>query len=247
MNQMPEPPDDIGCHGSSHSRDDPRWLFAPDLLNAPDIRDRLEKPRRQLDSYALYISSHIELAGEYVEPSPSPSPPLQAQVSPLDVNEDIQMLSPIEEHEASYSYQKATFTNLEESSSIPLQSIEPVSPCHTLETSISAKISAKTKSETVPRSPTWATENDQLPTPTSISRSSTLVDGERQLIEDFIIESKRQKSKHYKAKTQQRDNGTKMARVPRKDNKVVKRSIPQASTHSMVTRSKSRHNYGALG
>jgi hypothetical protein len=66
-----------GLDQLAHTRgfsDDPAWLITPDVLNAPHIKQRFNQPRRQLDSYALYISSHISLEGPYVEPSPSPSP-----------------------------------------------------------------------------------------------------------------------------------------------------------------------------
>lgn len=249
MSTMSEPPDDdTGDPGSSQRRDDPRWLFAPDLLNAPELRDRLEQPRRQLDPYALYISSHVSLEGEYVEPSPSPSPPLQPQVgNVIDVNEDIQMISPIEEDDSNNIFRNSVVTNLEESSSIPLQSIEPPNSCHGILTSISTNINTKISTHNESRSPTWATENDQLPTPTSLSRSSTLVDGERQLMEDFILASKRQQSRSRKAKTPKKRGEKSMIRIPRKETKITKQLTSQASTHHMVTRSKSRHNYGALG
>ncbi len=66
-------PDPLG-HSRCGYHDDPAWLITPDVLNAPHIKHRFKQPRRQLDPYALYISSHISLEGPYIEPSPSPSP-----------------------------------------------------------------------------------------------------------------------------------------------------------------------------
>jgi hypothetical protein len=73
------------AHSRAGFRDDPAWLFTPDVLNAPHIKQRFKQPRRQLDPYALYISSHISLEGPYTEPSPSPSPTASPRgESPVD-------------------------------------------------------------------------------------------------------------------------------------------------------------------
>ncbi|KAL9619898.1 MAG: hypothetical protein Q9160_005545 [Pyrenula sp. 1 TL-2023] len=244
--------DNSGQSGSSLHGDDPRWLFAPDLLNAPDLRDRLEKPRRQLDSYALYISSHVELEGQYIEPSPSPSPHLQAQVdSPLEDNDDMQMLSPDEVHDSNLRYRQRMMDTPEEPNSIPLQSIEPPNTCHHHhhhhhQTSYSSKIVPKLDTSFESRSPTWVSENDQLPTPKSLSRSSTLVDGERQLMEEALLTSKYRKSRNSKRKTVKKGRTKSMIKTDTKNTKVVKRNSSKASTHPMVTRLKARYNYGAL-
>ena len=85
------PHSDVYDDGGLHERappnrfsDDPAWLFSPELLSIPDIKHRLKQPRRQLSSYALYISSHIALEGPYTEPSPSPSPTSVRASSPAD-------------------------------------------------------------------------------------------------------------------------------------------------------------------
>lgn len=236
--------------------DDPSWLITPGMLDAPEIRQRLKQPRRQLDPYSLYISSHIALEGEYVEPSPSPSP-----------SRSVRYASPSDDDNVQNSHLHTSDTSLDIEMPRSKRQVSPESQLllseavgdgfrsqqepqsnHDAKTSVAAIV--------IPESGTQIDDNgnDQLPTPTSISRSSTLVDTMDTSTDNYsaslrrttVTRSKRsasvtrgQKRKDVKSKQTRGRDG-------KGDWKITKTSSPRRNAHTMVTRSKRQINSDAF-
>ncbi|KAL9109571.1 MAG: hypothetical protein Q9227_005751 [Pyrenula ochraceoflavens] len=219
-----EPPDPLGHailsrHASDFQRQqDPSWLFAPGLLDDPNLKARLRQPRRQLDSYALYISSHVALEGSYVEPSPSPSPTQSRESSPFHEQEQDQISrSPPVEIIGNHSCHDVSPVSLPMEDADLLASTGLASPKPSLAIDIAA----------IQHADTCKDENDQLPTPRSLSRASTLVDDASQ--NDKACST--QEEKRVKLRSQR-------SRSKSKEPRQGKSS--KARTHPMVLRSKSR-------
>ena len=235
--EPPDIPDALGHaslnrhHSDSQRQHDPSWLYAPGLLSNPGLKARFRQPRKQLDPYSLYISSHVELEGPYTEPSPSPSPsPVQSRSSsPVDWKErDILHANPSVETFGILTHQVAS------PESLPITDTDTmahgVELCH--------KHGLTVDLDMIQASVETIDANDQLPTPRSLSRSSTLVDDSNRSDKGFS--SQEQKETKLRARKRRR-----IVRHPKRDG--ASRLSKTDNSHSMTTRSKSRaHRKGLV-